>query len=180
MMRGTRLHKMAEDYINGVIASIPYDLTKIAKILNHIKTKEGAKAEEIWMLKADWTPTEDKEEAKLKAIIDVHYVKDGIVYLKDYKSGGMYDNHRDQLELYGLMALCKYPEAKLVDMSAVYIDTGYEGMQGTIIRPMVLKLKNKWGDKVVAIEKDNDFEPKPGPQCRGCPYSKDKGGQCMY
>lgn len=179
MARGTRLHKMAEDFVTGAVELVHFDLKKIGTTLQVLKS-QGAKAEEIWMLDEFWLPTTNKDEARTKSIIDVHYKIDDVVYLKDYKSGQMYDDHREQLEFYGIMALCIYPESKRVETSALYIDTGYEGMQGSIIRGMLPKLRQRWEDKITKLENDNDFEPRPGPRCRGCPYAKGKGGPCMY
>jgi ATP-dependent exoDNAse (exonuclease V) beta subunit len=179
MLRGTRLHQMAEDFVTGTVDSIHFDVQKIGPTLQMLKS-QGAKAEEVWMLDSMWLPTANKDEARTKAIIDVHYVLEEVVYLKDYKSGQMYDNHRDQLEFYGVLALHMYPTAKRVETSALYIDTGHEGMQSSIIRAMIPKMRQKWEDKIIIIEKDEAFEPKPGFQCRGCPYAKGKGGPCLY
>src|SRR5262249_48114846 len=151
------------------------EIQKVGPTLQMLKTN-GAKTEETWMVDKDWQTTEDKSNARIKAVIDVHYRLGDVVYLKDYKSGQMYDDHRDQLEFYGILALCRYPDAKRVETSALYFDTGYEGMQGSIIPWMLPKMKKPWDNKIIRIEADTTFEPKPdNKKCGWCPYSKRKG-----
>lgn len=179
-MRGTRLHKMAEDFMRDNIQRIPHEIQKLGPAITILKT-QNAIPEEAWMVDKDWKTTEDKSNARIKAVIDVHYRLGDVVYLKDYKSGQMYDDHRNQLELYGILALCRYPDAKRVDTSALYIDTGYEGMQGSIIRQMLPALKNTWEGKIIKIEQDDVFEPKPEKRkCDWCAFQKRKGGPCQY
>jgi hypothetical protein len=92
----------------------------------------------------------------------------------------MYDSHRNQLELYGIMGLMKYPEVKRVETSAVYLDTGHEGMEGSLIRAMLPKTIAKWETDAVKMMSDNNFEPCPGNACRWCDYKKSRNGPCLY
>lgn len=179
MTRGTRMHAMAEDYVNGVINTVPSDIKKIGSLLITLQSMK-ATPEAVWLLDKTWAPVSDPKNAWIKAIVDVHYVQGDVLYLKDYKSGQMYDDHRNQLELYGIMGLQVYPDVKRVEYSAVYMDTGYEGMDGGIIRAMLPKMIKKWHDPAEAMFADEVFEPKPGSACRWCPYAKSKGGPCDY
>ena len=178
MSRGTRLHSMCEDFVNGVIPSVPHEIQKIGPLLLSLQVA-GAKAEEVWLLDRDWKPTEDQDKAWVKAIIDVHHLTDNVLYVKDYKSGQMYPDHLNQLELYGLIGLAKFPDVKRVDTSAVYIDSGYEGNEGTLLPSMKTKLVNKWHQAAEEMMGDEVYEPKPG-NCKWCPYAKSKGGPCQY
>lgn len=179
MTRGTRMHSMAEDYLNGKITYVPTEIKRIGPLLTLLQGL-NAKAEEVWLLDKDWKPTLDQDKAWVKCIIDVHYVLNGVLYVKDYKSGRMYDSHRDQLELYGLVGLQKYPEVSRVETSAVYIDTGHEGMEGSIIPAMSLKMMARWQADAEKMMEDNDYQPCPGNACRWCDYKKERGGPCMY
>lgn len=182
MSRGTRMHKMAEDFVTGAVDRVHSEIKKVGPLLQILKGM-GAKAEAVWLVDKDWKRTDDPSQAWVKAIIDVHHDHDGVLYVKDYKSGQMYDDHRNQLELYGILGLCLYPDVKRVETSAVYMDTGFEGMEGSIIRPMLPKMIAKWHEQAVIMMTDEVYEPKPGPGCRaygGCFYSKAKGGPCQY
>jgi hypothetical protein len=178
MTRGTRMHKMAEDFVTGAIDFIPSEIKRIGPTLLSFKTM-GAKAEATFLLDNEWKPVENQDNAWIKSIIDLHYVDGPVLYVKDYKSGQMYEDHRTQLELYGIMGLLKYPEVKRVETSAIYMDTGHEGMDGTIIRAMLPSLVKKWDDDAKKMYADEVYEPKPG-NCKWCPYAKNKGGPCLY
>lgn len=179
MTRGTRMHSMCEDYVNGKITYVPTEIKRVGPLLQQLNSL-GAKSEEVWLLDKDWNATNDQSKAWVKAIIDVHYVLGDILFVKDYKSGQMYDSHRSQLELYGIMGLKKYPQVKRVETSAVYLDTGHEGMEGSLIHAMLPKTIEKWEKDAIKMMSDNDFEPCPGNACRWCDYKKAKGGPCLY
>lgn len=178
MDRGTRMHKMAEDFVTGAIDFVPNDIRKVGPSLLMYKNM-GAKAEETWLLDKNWEPVTNQDDAWIKAIVDLHYFQSPVIYVKDHKSGQMYDSHREQLELYGLIGLKKYPEAKRAETAAIYMDTGHEGMDGTIIRAMMPKLIDKWHSGAIRMYEDNTYDPKPG-NCKWCTYAKDKGGPCQY
>jgi len=179
MARGTRMHQMAEDFVTGKIERVPHEINKIGQLLLVLQSQK-AQAEAVWMLDHEWKPTQDSGKAWVKAIVDVHYVLNDVLFVKDYKSGQMYDDHRNQLELYGLIGLCFYPEVKRVESSAVYMDTGHEGMEGSLIPAMKKKLIEKWQKDAEIMMSDEVYEPIPSSACRWCPYAQSKGGPCQY
>ena len=183
MARGTRMHLMAEEFVTGAITSVPREIQKIGPMLLSMMGM-GAKAEEVWALNKNWTPVldpvNDSDQIWVKAIIDVHYVDGDVLHVKDYKSGQMYDSHREQLELYGLIGLRMYPTAKRVEMAAIYMDTGHEGMQGSLIRPMIEPIRDLWEVAAQAMMADEVYEERPGAACKWCPYAKSKGGPCRF
>lgn len=179
MERGSLLHKMAEDYVNAKVPSpdIPYDLRKVSKQLNELRS-HSALTERTWLLDRGWRPTQDTGSAWVKGIVDVHYLDGDTLHIRDHKSGREYSSHFDQLELYGIMGLLCYPQAKRADTGAIYIDGGFSGCDGSIIRPMLPKLIDKWDRKIKMVEADQAFIAKPGASCKWCPYSLSKGGPC--
>jgi hypothetical protein len=180
MTRGSRMHLMAEEFVNGKVDRVHPEVQKIGPQLLMLKS-QGAKTEATWLLKKDWTPTDDPNEAWIKAIVDVHYMTPELVlHVIDYKSGQQYPDHREQLELYGLMGLLVEPAAKRVETAALYMDSGYEGMQSSIIRPMISKMIEPWDQAANEMMADEVYQPRPATHCRWCPYSKAKGGPCEY
>lgn len=178
--RGTRLHALCEGYVLGSLGRVPSELMKIGRRLEEFKNN-GGKAEDTWMLDTAWQPTKSQSEAWIKAIVDVHYLAENneVLHLCDYKSGQPYPSHRKQLELYGLIGLQIYPEVKRVEYSALYIDSGYTGAEGSIIRPMFNKLKDDWHNVAVEMMETEIYPPKPSlGSCKWCPYSSKKGGPC--
>lgn len=177
MERGTRLHSQAEDYLNDPIMPVPYDLRKIGKDLDYMR-RNGAKAETVWLVDKNWEPVENQDDAWCKAIVDAHWIEGTVLHLRDHKSGREYPSHRDQLGLYSILGLLKYPQCERAESGATYIDGGYTGMEGSIIRPMLPKLIEKWDVQARRMESDEDFIANPGSACRWCPYSKSQGGLC--
>jgi len=177
MVRGTRLHLDCENYLKGNITIIPYELKKVALKLENLRIK-GGKSEETWLLGMDWKPC--KGEPWIKSIIDVHYVESGVLHVTDFKSGREYPEHREQLELYGLMGLNIYPEVKRVEYDALYLDAGYYSNEGSILRGDIAQAKiERWTSRAIRIFEDKQFLPRPSlMSCRFCDYSHKKGGPC--
>jgi hypothetical protein len=179
MARGTLLHQIAEDYMNEPAAPVPFELKKVGRTIDGLKQKK-AKAEVIWLVNRNWEPVEDQNEAWVKAIVDVHYFDDvdAVLHLHDYKSGREYPSHRGQLELYSILGLLRYPPAQRAESSAIYLDGGFSGSEGSIIRAMLPKLIEKWDGQARRMEMDDDFIANPGGACRWCPYRASAGGPC--
>ena len=176
MERGTRLHQMAEDYMTET-GPVPYDLKKIGRELNDLRSK-SAIPEQVWLVDRQWRPVTDAREAWVKAIVDIHHLDGDILHLADYKSGREYPGHRSQLELYSILGLIKYPGAQRAESRAIYIDGGFSGSEGSIIREMLPKMIEKWTIRAERMENDNDFIAAPGASCRWCPYRSSVGGPC--
>ncbi len=178
MMRGTRFHKLAEDYVNAPPEEpVPYDIRKVGLKLFQLR-EQHAKAEAEWYVGRDWEPVASKDSAMLVAIIDVHHLDGDTLKLHDYKSGREYPTHATQLELYAAIGLCIYPDVKRVESSAIYFDTGHEGSQRSIIRDMLPYYRDKWGELIVKVERDSEFRPTAGGHCKRCSANSANGGPC--
>ncbi len=177
MLRGTRLHKLAEDYLNNTAEQVPFDIRKIGLEVYKLKQR-GAVAERVWLLDKNWEPTNDPDTAKIKAVIDVHYLSNDLLKLHDYKSGREYPSHADQLEFYSIVGLCQFPGARRAESSAIYIDTGAEGAVRSVIREMLPKLRTRWVDDIARMDDDVAFIPTGGGHCKRCPYRSSAGGPC--
>jgi hypothetical protein len=181
MDRGTRLHKLCEDYVTDTRPEVapPYDVRRIALKLYQLRTKR-ALPEREWHVTRDWEACEkDDPNSWIKAIVDVHYVEKEIILLHDYKSGREYPSHADQLELYAAMGLCQYPDARRAVSSPLYIDSGVEGRQRSIIRDMLPAITRKWGGLIGRMEGDAALLPTPGGHCKRCAFGVSKGGPCL-
>jgi len=175
MTRGTRLHKLCEDYLAG--GPCPYDLKRIGLKIFQMRDR-GAVSEQTWLLDHDWEPTPHPGEAMLKAVIDVHYIDHDVLRIHDYKSGREYPEHQAQLELYSLIGLQRFPLARRAEASAIYIDSGNEGSAVSIIRAMLPKLRERWDGLIARVGNDGEFLPTPGGHCKRCSFRSDGGGPC--
>lgn len=160
-------------------APIPGDLVRIAPQLDALKT-HNAQPEVVWLVDRDWRPVEDPDKAWCKAIVDVHYVNEDVLYISDYKSGRTYPSHTTQLELYSILGLLHYPTVHRVESRAIYIDKGFDGAEGSLLPRMAPFYISQWTERAVKMESDNTFDPTPGAACRFCPYKSDKGGPCDH
>ena len=178
MDRGTRLHKLAEDYMRASDTPCPYDIRKIGLTIYQLRQK-GAVPEQTWLVDKDWEPTDDESQARLKAIIDVHIPPTGnVLYLHDYKSGREYAEHADQLELYSLIGLRRYPDVVRAEASAIYIDSGHEGPARSILRESFPHYVRRWTELMDRVDDESGFAPTAGGHCGRCPYSSNAGGPC--
>lgn len=182
MMRGTRLHSLAEDYMRDPdkALNVPFDLRKIGLKIHQMRNL-NAEAEKTWLVDHNWEPTDDPDKARVKAIIDVHYLAEEgkVLHCYDYKSGRQYPSHYDQLDLYSILGLLQYPDAKRVESGAIYIDTGITGATGSMLREMLPRAVERWEGDIVRMERDSVFDPAPGGHCKWCDHSVHNGGPCL-
>lgn len=177
MARGSRLHSDCENFLKGTLMTLPWELAKSSLRINDVKTR-GGKAEEVWLLNKDWTTTED--DPWIKAIIDAHWIEGPVLYIRDWKTGREYPEHRDQLELYAVIGLCRFPETKRAEYGAIYLDTNHMSNEGSVLRGSMLDQKREaWNKRAVRIFEDETYAPRPGPGCKWCDYSHNKGGPCQ-
>jgi hypothetical protein len=101
------------------------------------------------------------------------------VEVYDWKSGKIYENHRDQRELYSVLAVAKYPEAKRVRATSVYVDSGQQ--RGEVYELADLAgARSRWENRLARLESATEFPFNPQFSCRWCPYSKAQGGPCLF
>jgi CRISPR/Cas system-associated exonuclease Cas4 (RecB family) len=179
MLRGSRLHKLCEDYLNGVQPEVHYELRKVKKILEDLKARR-AQAEVVWIADSMWYPVRESRMAWVKAIIDAHVLEGHTLFVHDFKSGREYPEHRDQLDLYGTIGLQVYPQAKRVEYNAIYLDTGHTSNDGALLRGDMLNSKiRSWSERGIKLMTDVEYKATPSEQkCKWCDYSVRKGGPC--
>lgn len=180
--RGTRLHTGCERFLKGEIpaTSLTVDFMKIRPLLEEAKIK-GASAEEIWLIRDDtWEfQLEETPETSFKAIVDIHWIEEGMLHIWDLKTGRPGNDHYDQLEAYAVLGLIKYPEATDVVMAPLYLDG--LGRSITYSRAMLPFLQDRWKERWDKLYSTTDFPATPGTSaCKWCSYKKSKGGECEW
>jgi RecB family exonuclease len=197
MERGTAIHKLAEDFVKGVLKKLPpelnafkEDFTREAKLY---KSKQWPVfVEDSWTLKADWTETQwnDWAEAWLRVKLDyAEFTECGTLVVVDHKTGKQRPDDEaayvEQLQLYALAGLILVREAQRVKPMLRYLD------EGTIFPPVdedpliyeradLDKLKKLWLKKTKKMLADTRFDPTPNAKCRWCHFRKSNGGPCQY
>lgn len=180
--RGSRLHKNAEDYIKCPpwdIVQLEKDMLPLGPELERMK-QNGWLSEETWLADRNWNPVDSDEAAYIKSIVDLHHLEGDILEIIDLKSGKRYPEHEEQLQLYAMIGIKRYPEAKRVDVKAWYIDEGGTfGFQASYLPQMFDHYAATWNELAERMFKDTEFVPTPSINaCRFCPFKRSKGGPC--
>ncbi len=180
--RGSRLHAAVEKYLKGKLPEekLPIDFWRIRNQLSTFKALK-ARAEEEWNVTANWRVCKPSDpKIWLKAIIDIHYVVSQTLHVVDLKTGQIYQEHVDQLQIYAILGMVKYPKVTQVCVSGLYADQGRTDHEAVYKRKMLPHLQSHWSERGEAVLKDKLYVAKPSmDNCKWCPYNQKKGGPCQ-
>lgn len=195
MARGTAIHKMAEDYTNGKLRTLPKDLALFKEEFARLRKQQVKGVEEQWAFKSDWTLTSwnDWTGCWLRVKLDVHYtnVEHNALVPIDHKTGKFREEKNAeyllQLDLYGTAGLVQVPTVDVVsprlwylDQGRVYPDPERDEPEIEFLRKDAKDMRKKWEARVKKMFADRAFNPTPGDACRFCHYRKSNGGPCKY
>jgi hypothetical protein len=114
-------------------------------------------------------------------------VKQAVARVVDLKTGKIYEDKIDQVDLYKLCALLIEPGLLPTVVAATsqlwYLDEGEtrpDGSWSSLLPADVEKAKRYWEKRVRPMLLDEAFLPRPSNRCRWCPHAKEKGGPCPY
>lgn len=176
MERGIRLHSLCESVLNDHSEVVPVELAGIERIIGRLRAND-AQSEKAWRLNSDWLPVESG--SWVLGIIDVHFLRNGVLHIYDFKSGRPYPSHKKQLELYSLIGLRINQDVDRVECGAIYIDTGKIGYRRTMAREEAAPLITSWTGRAARLFADEELAPKPGSGCYWCAYKDSLGGPCV-
>lgn len=183
-LRGTRIHKNAEDFVLGTEPVLAKDLAPFEVQMHDLRNLKAERPESVlleqsYYLDQNWRPT-NKANCWFKWKPDVH-VTDAINLIIDHKTGKKYGNevkHYAQVELYAVGAFC--------------IDSGYDSYLAELwyidqkditpheFRPEQLeKARARLDVEVTHMMNDKIHTPRPNRMsCKWCPYSPRGTGVC--
>lgn len=180
--RGSRLHTSAEKFLKDELPweRLPVDFHKVHNYMRMFK-QIPAKSEEVWCVSGDGMVLElNHPSTFIKAIVDVHYVIDDGLHIFDLKTGKIYQDHIEQLQLYATLGLLVYPQVERVHVAGLYIDEGTEAQEATYPRSMHQHLLNHWWERANKTLMLEEFPPTVGGHCNRCSFSRGRGGPCQY
>jgi CRISPR/Cas system-associated exonuclease Cas4 (RecB family) len=196
MDRGSALHKMAEEYIKGTGRCVPADLKLVGDTLKNLRKKFTNErgtilVEDNWGFGSDWNHVDyfDWNNCVSRIKLDCVYSEGTAITVIDWKTGKFNQykiaSYIEQMQLYGLAALLKFPQAEAVTPQLHYIDYGIvyprkEDPEIVYTRDDEKKLIKVWNAKVEPMLNDTEFKPTPGDACRFCHYKKSNGGPCEF
>lgn len=183
--RGTQIHQEAEDYVVGKAEpthNLRFFLDDFGALAQHFK-KGRVTCEEEWGFDKEWRVHAWKTAwLRLKCDAVCHLTKEHLVVI-DYKTGKRFGNeikHAEQLQLYALCALIRYPDIEEVTCELWYLDQN-ELATFTMKRKQLSRYLSIFDKRGIAFTSETIFKPNPNiHSCKYCPYSPDKQGDCKY
>lgn len=188
--KGDRVHKAAETHISGTGKAPPIipELKLVKEPLTFYR-KARAKAELEWAFTKQWLPTTwFGSDAWLRIKVDVCHdeKKPPLVKITDWKTGRVYDEHKQQRSLYALGGLLLTELGQLAgggkDVKVVaehlYTDTGMSATEQFAMKDLK-PLKTEWLSRIKQMMSDTKYPAKTGFHCRYCKYRKSNGGPCQ-
>ena len=188
LIRGTRVHQGAEDYVTKDILLID-ELKSFEEEFGTQRTQyrehpENCIVEAEWGINQDWKPTGWMgKETWGRMKLDWGFVDDNTMTIVDYKTGGKYaTKHVQQGQLYALAARAYFPDVQQFNVAFWYVDKE-QTLEQTYSAVMVDVLRDGFDRRAKAMTLATEFKPRPsGYACRFCPYGEGKDGNkyCEY
>lgn len=194
--RGGQIDGESNDFVSGKLKILPASLKLFKKEFAEV-VKRKAVAQTKWAVDRTWKLVDffDWERAWGRMVIDISWVDTIRVEEKipthrrrlarvakviDVKTGRVYEENEEQLELYAIPVLLAYPEVEVVQTELWYVDQGQIGGLRHFRREQLPALTKGWEKRLVPMLTDTKFVPRPGDYCRRCHYRKSNGGPCQY
>lgn len=183
--RGTAIHQEAEDYVTGKapftnnLRFFKEDLTALAA---HFSAGRVV-CEQEWGFDTRWAHAEWRA-AWLRLKCDaVCFLSETHAVVIDYKTGKRFGNeikHAEQLQLYAVTALLRYPALDKVTCELWYFDQN-ELASFTMKRSQLGKYLKLFDRRGVAMTSETEFKPNPNiHSCKYCPYGPARQGDCKF
>ncbi len=182
--RGTRVHLSCEEFVRGDHDDLAPEAEKhFATELAFLRTlyADGlVSLEGEWGMDVNWNPTEwfkAWHRCKLDAI--VHWSKTHATVI-DYKTGKRFGNeikHGEQMQLYTINALLRFPHLEEVTAELWYLDLGMRESK-TYTRDQGLRFRKNWDTRGHRLTDCKEFKPNGNiHSCKWCFYGDRPDGQ---
>ena len=178
--RGTRIHGSIDKYLEGKADAVHPEIQKKYGLwFQGLRDADHELLpEHKFAFTPDWEPTQfNSPGAAWRGLLDL-YVKPDIEIF-EWKTGGIYDEHEYQAELYGLTALTLHPNLPQVTITNVYFDK-YKTKKRTYSQVDLGGLQAMWTQRRQDVIQDTIRPENPGWYCRYCDYSKRNDGPCRF
>lgn len=195
-IKGNAIHKFAEEYVTGT-GKAPAIIPELKAVKDRLGMfrKMKALAEQDWAFTKDYIPTRwnDWDKCWLRIKVDVCAVTLGtkkpaapaLVHITDWKSGKIYEEHKQQRSLYALGGLQLVELGLLADGAKdvkvvaehLYTDTTQSATEAYTLKDLK-PLKSEWASRIKQMMSDTRYPAKTGFHCRYCKFRKSAGGPC--
>ena len=196
MQRGTDIHTLAENYTTGALKGpMPEELQLFSEEFVSLKKQKVKFVEESWTWTKDFqgeTEWNDWSNAWLRVKLDVAYknTQYNALVIIDHKTGKFdtykLESYTEQLELYGLAGLLKFPDVDVVSPRLWYLDAGRiypnadDEPELEFTRSDEKDLTALWLKRIEPMFKDTTCNPVPNSGCKWCHFRASNKGPCKY
>lgn len=184
--KGQIMHKAAAKYLttpDSWLSNPPTEMGKASALAVEVATMDNKVVEQQWGYDRNWKPTGwFGSDTWFRSVLDVAVLYDDLTAeVIDWKSGKAYGSHADQMELFAISVMVRYPVATHVTTRLAYTDFAKSEF-GEYPRADLEKMITKWEGKVRPMFSDTVYLPRPGEHCKFCPFSRSKtnGQDCRY
>jgi hypothetical protein len=185
--RGERVHVHLDEYVKGQRPEPPVEASKFAEEAAKIRElyAEGrVSAEQMWCYDDAWQTVDERDfyniAMRIKTDVTVFASPDHVIII-DYKTGRRFGNemkHAQQLQLYGVGAVMRYPQVDYVTAELWYLDQD-ELVSQRFERRHAMKFLNGWNTRLERMFDERDFPATPSrDNCKWCPYGPRGTGHC--
>jgi len=180
MDRGSKMHESIETYLNGWTSKLMPECEAFQEAIDELKGKVF-QAEQAIGLDKNWDKLPDwfHKDTWLRAKADAMYIEHDKLVVIDFKSGKYRIPSAEQIELYAIVGSALYPDVTSVIAEYWFLDTG-EVYSHEYTMAELIALRAKYEKRSTPLYTDVQWTPRPSTECRWCPYSKTKGGKCVY
>jgi len=170
--RGNVLHAKAEQMVRGKLKGIPKELKVFGHELKELR-KAKALTEVDLSVTRDWSPTtyDDWNNVWCRGNADAIVNLGEELVIIDYKTGKIYDSHKDQAHLYATQCMSHFPQCKTVLVEFWYFDQDGHVEPYKFRRAEQKQMQKYWEKAVKPMMSDVEFIPRPGNHCRWCQFA---------
>lgn len=184
MERGSHIHKLAEDFVKLKQKTLPEELKMFAREFKKLQ-KLDTRTEDRWAFDMNWVPCEFFDSNTwLRMVADAQHVKvlksdEERMTVIDYKTGRIYGDNQDQMQLYAVGVFHRFPAVQKVKVELWYIDSG-DIIELEFNRSQAEELRQQWEERIKPMMTDTQFAPRPNRFCAKCHFRKANGGPCEF
>lgn len=194
-VKGNYVHKGAEAYIKTEGKKEPKPIPELQHVTERLSFHRRAKSllEPDWSFTKDWLLSRynDWDNCWLRIKVDAVAVipptkkEPPLIHITDWKTGKVYDDHKQQRSIYALGALQLVELGELAEGNKdvrviaehLYTDTTQSATEEYTMKDFA-PLKREWMTRIKQMMSDTTYRPKPGYHCRWCRFRKSNGGPC--
>lgn len=174
MVRGNKIHKLAEGFLKGTVTGTPKELAKFMPELKRLK-RLGVTPEQSWNLTSTMEPCEwnDWDRVWVRAKIDAHHYFEDTreLVIVDFKTGRL-NVVQAQMDLYAWMGPEFYPEVETITVELWFLDHGETETQEYTPQDLTI-IGKRWRKRADQLLSDREMEATPGWQCKRCAFRSD-------